>query len=198
MNENIKLMQGDCLERMKDIPSKSIDICLTDPPYGIGISKNPFRGKFEKKEWDSFTPGKEYFEEIIRISKNQIVWGGNYFSDKLPNSRGFFIWDKKQSEKFSSAMCEMAYSSKQRPAKIFRKHAANFQKFHPTTKPVDLMEWCLSFFPSCKTVIDPFMGSGSTGVACINTGRKFIGIELDKEYFDIATKRINEAIKNNE
>ena len=189
---NIDLIHGDCLEKMKDIPDGSIDLCLTDPPYGIGISKNPFRGKFPKKEWDVFTPGKEYFDEIFRISKNQIIWGGNYFADKLPITRGFLIWDKKQSEKFSSAMCELAYTSRNAPAKIFRKHAAAFKKFHPTTKPVDLLEWCLDFFPKASTVIDPFMGSGSTGVACLNTNRNFIGIEKDSAYFDVATKRIGD------
>lgn len=186
----IDLRHGDCLEVMKSIPDKSIDLCLTDPPYGIGISKNPFRGKFSKKEWDNFIPTKEYFDEIVRVSKNQIIWGGNYFSEYLPPSRCFYIWDKVQSEKFSSAMVEMAWVSKQSPAKMFRQRVTAFEKFHPTTKPLNMMEWCLEFFPDAKTVIDPFMGSGTTGVACKNLGRNFIGIELDKEYFEIAKKRI--------
>jgi DNA modification methylase len=186
----IDLRLGDCLEVMKSIPDKSIDLCLTDPPYGIGIAKNPFRQKFEKKEWDNFTPSKEYFDEMFRISKNQIIWGGNYFSKNLSPSRCFYVWDKVQPEKFSSAMVEMAWVSKQSPAKMFKQRVVSFKKYHPTTKPVNLMEWCLAFFPDTKTVIDPFMGSGSTGVACKNLNINFIGIEKDESYFAIAKKRI--------
>lgn len=188
----ITLIHGDCLQEMRNIPDKSIDLVLTDPPYGIGISKNPFRGKFEKKEWDNFRPTKEYFDEIFRISRDQVIFGANYYTEFLPASRGFFIWDKKQSPKFSSAMVEYAYSSLQHPAKMYSRHAASFEKFHPTTKPVDLLEFIISYFPKSKTILDPFMGSGSTGVACLNTGRSFVGIELDKGYFDIAKKRIED------
>ena len=133
-----KIICADSLEFMKSLPDKCIDLVLTDPPYGIGIAKNPFRQKHEKKEWDDFIPAKEYFDEIFRISKDQVIFGGNYF--ELPPCRGFFVWDKKQSEKFSSAMCEYAWSSRNAPAKIFRKHAASFEKFHPTTKPLEMME----------------------------------------------------------
>ena len=187
----IELHLGDCLEVMKQIPDKSVDLCLTDPPYGIGIAKNPFRQKFEKKEWDNFIPTKEYFGEIFRISKNQIIWGGNYFTEFLYPSRCFYIWDKVQPEKFSSAMVEMAWVSKQSPAKMFKQRVVAFEKFHPTTKPLNLMEWCLGYFPDAQSVIDPFMGSGTTGVACKNLNRKFIGIEKDANYFEIAKRRIN-------
>lgn len=187
----IQLHHGDCLEVMKSIPDKSVDLILTDPPYGIGISKNPFRGKFEKKEWDNFVPTKEYFDEIFRISKHQIIWGGNYFN--LPPTRCFYIWDKVQPEKFSSAMVEFAWCSKQSPAKMFKQRVTAFKKYHPTTKPLNLIEWNLSFFPDAKIILDPFMGSGTTGVACKNLNRNFIGIELDKEYFEIAKQRIDAA-----
>jgi DNA modification methylase len=130
---------------------------------------------------------------MLRISKNQVIFGGNYFSNYLPPSKCFYVWDKKQSEKFSSAMCEFAWCSKTSPAKLYRRHAASFEKFHPTTKPVDLMEWVLGWFPDVKSVIDPFMGSGTTGVACVNTGRKFIGIEKDETYFGVAWLRIEQA-----
>jgi DNA modification methylase len=186
----VELTLGDCLEVMKQIPDKSVDLCLTDPPYGIGIAKNPFRQKFEKKEWDNFIPTKEYFGEIFRISKNQVIWGGNYFTEFLYPSRCFYIWDKVQPEKFSSAMVEMAWVSKQSPAKMFKQRVVAFKKFHPTTKPLNLMEWCLGYFPDAQSVIDPFMGSGTTGVACKNLNRKFIGIEKDANYFEIASKRI--------
>jgi len=189
--DRVELHLGDCLEFMKNMPNKSIDLVLTDPPYGIGIAKNPFRQKFEKKEWDNFIPTKEYFDEIFRISHNQIIWGGNYFTEHLPPSRCFYIWDKVQPEKFSSAMVEMAWVSKQSPAKMFKQRVVAFEKFHPTTKPLNLMEWCLSYFPNATTVLDPFMGSGTTGVACKNLNRNFIGIEKDEAYFEIARKRIN-------
>lgn len=186
--DKIQLIHGDCLEEMKKIPDGSVDLVLTDPPYGINISKNPFRGKFSKKEWDSCIPSKEFFEEIFRVSNEQVIFGGNYFG--LPPCRGFFVWDKKQSEKFSSAMCEYIWSSRNAPAKIYRRHASSFKKYHPTTKPVDLIEWLLGWFPNVKTVLDPFMGSGTTGVACKNLNRNFIGIELDETYYKIARKRI--------
>jgi site-specific DNA-methyltransferase (adenine-specific) len=186
----MELHLGDCLAFLKELPDHSVDLCLTDPPYGIGISKNPFRQKFQKKEWDNFIPTKQYFDEIFRVSKDQIIWGGNYFTEHLPPSRCFYIWDKAQPEKFSSAMVEMAWVSKQAPAKMFRQRVTAFKKFHPTTKPLNLIEWCLGFFPNAITVIDPFMGSGTTGVACKNLNKRFIGIEKDASYFEIAKQRI--------
>ena len=185
-----QILQGDCLELMKDIPDKSVDLILTDPPYGIGISKNPFRGKFPKKEWDNFTPTKEYFDEMIRISKNQIIWGGNYFSEFLPPSKCFYVWDKVQPQNFSSAIVEQAWVSKNSPAKMFRQRVTAFKKYHPTTKPENLMEWCLEFFPDAKTVLDPFAGSGTTGVACKNLNRNYILIEKEPEYIEIIKKRL--------
>lgn len=187
----MKLINGDCLEELKKFEDKSIDLVLTDPPYGINIAANPFRQKHSKSDWDANIPTKEYFDEILRVSKDQVIFGGNYF--ELPPCRGFFIWDKKQSEKFSSAMCEYVWSSRNAPAKIFRKHPASFPKFHPTTKPTDMIEWILGWFPNANTIMDPFMGSGTTGVACKSLNRDFIGIELDKNYFNIAKERIESS-----
>ena len=187
---NKSLYLGDCIAALKALPDKSVDLVLTDPPYGLKISSNPFRQKFPRKDWDDFIPTKEYFDEMRRVSKNQIIWGGNYFSEYLPASRGFLIWDKVQPEKFSSAMCELAWMSRQSPAKIFKMRVVGFEKFHPTTKPLPLMEWCLGLFPDAKIVMDPFMGSGTTGVACMTQGRDFIGCEKDSEYFGIAKDRI--------
>jgi site-specific DNA-methyltransferase (adenine-specific) len=186
-----KVICGDCLEVMKDIPDKSIDLIITDPPYGIKISSNPFRQKFPRKQWDNFTPSQEYFDEMFRIAKNVVCFGGNYFSNYLPQSKGFFIWDKGQPEKFSSAMVEYIYSSKNKPAKMFRQKVNTYPKFHPTTKPVNLIEWILSYYPECKTVLDPFAGSGTTGVACKNLNRNYILIEKEPEYIDIINKRLN-------
>lgn len=189
MIELNKIYNGDCLEIMRGMPDKSVDLVLTDPPYGIGISSNPFRQKFEKQDWDNAVPSKEYFDEIFRVSKEQIIWGGNYFA--LPQSRCFYVWDKVQPQSFSSAMCEQAWVSKQSPAKLFKQRVVSIQKFHPTTKPVELMKWCLMFFPEAQTVLDPFLGSGTTAIACKNLNRNFIGIEISKEYCKIAQERLD-------
>jgi DNA modification methylase len=174
------------------MPDNFVDLVLTDPPYGIGIARNPFRQKFTKSDWDDKTPSKDVFEEIMRVSKNQVIWGGNYFN--LPPSRGFFIWDKVQPEKFSSAMVEYAWSSRQYPAKMFKKRVVSIKKYHPTTKPTDLMEWCISFFKDTQTVYDPFLGSGTTAVACKKLGIDFIGSEISKEYCDIAESRLAQGV----
>ncbi len=187
----VKLYLGDCLEIMKSIPDKSVDAVITDPPYGIGIASNPFRQKFDKQEWDNAPASKEMIDEIMRVSKHQIIWGGNYFD--LRPSKGFIVWDKKQGEDFSSAMCELAWCSMQKPAKMFS-YSARYAREHPTQKPLDLMKFCIAFLPDeVITILDPFMGSGTTGVACVQTGRNFIGIEIDEGYFKIAEKRIHDA-----
>ena len=191
-NQTNQILQGDCLELMKGMPDKSVDLILTDPPYGIKISSNPFRQKFPKKEWDNFTPSKEYFDEMFRVAKNVVCFGGNYFSNHLPQSKGFFIWDKGQPEKFSSAMVEYIYSSKDKPAKMFRQKVTTYEKFHPTTKPVNLIEWILGYFPEANIVLDPFAGSGTTGVAAQNLNRNFILMEQEPEYVEIIKKRLAE------
>ena len=183
-----KIIQGDCLSVMKQMPDKCVDLVLTDPPYGIGIASNPFRQKFEKQDWDDETPNKEYFDEIFRISKEQIIWGGNYFD--LPPTQCFYVWDKVQPEDFSSSMVEMAWVSKQAPAKMYKKRVVSIEKFHPTTKPYEMMAWCLKFFPDALTVLDPFLGSGTTALACKMLGRNYIGIEKEQKYVDIANQRI--------
>jgi len=186
-----KIHHCDCLEFMRTLPDKCIDLCLTDPPYGIGISENPFRQKHKKKNWDNTTPIDDIFSEIFRVSKNQIIWGGNYFN--LPPSQGFLIWDKKQPESFSSSMCEMAFMSIQSPAKIFSGHVVTIEKnkVHPTQKPVRLGEWILEKYAKQGDIIfDPFAGSGTFLVSAQNLGFEYIGCELDKEYFEIAQERL--------
>jgi DNA modification methylase len=178
---------------MKSLPDKVFDLIVTDQPYGLGIAKNPVRQKFERKDWDNATPDKEVFEQMFRVSKNQIIWGGNYFP--LPPHKNFLIWDKIQPENFSLAICEMAWTSFDMPAKIFRysvqREGANI---HPTQKPVALMRWCIAKFGKAgQVVFDPFMGSGTTGVAALELGLSFVGCEIDTEYFEIAEKRMRQA-----
>ena len=117
INDNIEITNENNLDLMKRYSDKYFDLAIVDPPYGIGISKNPVRQMHKKKDWDNEIPSKQYFDELFRVSKNQIIWGGNYFD--LPPSQGFYIWDKKQPENFSLAMCEYAWSSIQKPAKIW-------------------------------------------------------------------------------
>ncbi|MFZ9264856.1 MAG: DNA-methyltransferase, partial [Polynucleobacter sp.] len=122
-----------------------------------------------------------------------IIWGGNYFD--LPPSQCFYIWDKQQPLNFSLAMCEMAWTNKKGPAKMHRQSVLGYEKNHPTQKPVELMNFCIEQLGMPEIILDPFMGSGTTGVAAIQMGRKFIGIEREPKYFDIACKRIEQASK---
>ena len=183
------LLLGDCLAVMPLLGR--FDAVVTDPPYGIGIANNPVRQKHQRKEWDAAPAGSDHIAAIRAISDEQIIWGGNYFN--LPPSRGFLIWDKKQPENFSLDMCELAWWSRDHNAKVFSKSVLGYDKSHPTQKPVALMEWCLGFLPNAQTILDPFMGSGTTLVACQRMGRAGTGIELDPEYFDIACKRVELA-----
>jgi len=185
-----RLILGDCMEVMPTLGK--VDAVLTDPPYGIGISKNPVRQKHKKSNWDNCAPSNDVLLRIQTIAKQQIIWGGNYFN--LPPSRGFFVWDKIQPENFSLAMCEQAWWSKDANAKIFCKSVLSYKKQHPTQKPVELMEWCIGHLPKdTETILDPFMGSGTTLVACAKLGRSGIGIELDEDYFNIACERVEKA-----
>jgi len=184
-----RLLLGDCLEIMGELGR--VDAAVTDPPYGIGIAANPVRQMHKKKDWDDSPVGDNHISAIINISDEQIIWGGNYFN--LPPSRGFLIWDKKQPENFSLAMCEYAWWSRDHNAKVFSKSVLGYDKSHPTQKPVQLMEWCLGWVKAAQTILDPFMGSGTTLVACQKLGRSGIGIELDPDYFDIACKRVEAA-----
>ena len=183
-----RLLLGDCLEIIPLL--HGVKGVLTDPPYGINIAANPVRQWHAQKQWDKSAPTRETFEMLRRILDQQVIWGGNYF--ELPPSKCFLVWDKFQPEDFSLAMCEQAWASFPSPAKLYRYRVVGYSKEHPTQKPVELMQWCLRFF-AAGTILDPFMGSGTTGVACVKLGRKFIGIEIDETYFDIACRRIREA-----
>lgn len=199
----VRLILGDCLDVMRDMADKSVDACVTDPPYGIGVTRMTlgnginaiYRGE---AEWDNAPPSAECFAEMLRISRYQIIWGGNYFADRLPPSRSWLVWDKLTG-KNDYADCELAWTNLDTVIKKYTRPwvGANakdaLKRLHPTQKPIDLMMWCLEKLPSGCTVFDPFMGSGTTGVAAIKTGRNFIGIEIDPGYFAIAEKRITEA-----
>lgn len=203
-----RLILGDCLEVMKELGR--FDAVVTDPPYGInyggllkgkgdgngGSDKNGWKS-YNVPEWDKERPSKEIFYAILGLSNDQIIWGGNYFTDYLPPSMRWLIWDKGQ-RGFSLADCEVAWTSQNKAMRVFdyaRAKALQDGKQHPTQKPVALMEWCLGFLPKATTILDPFMGSGTTLVACQKLGRQGTGIELDPEYFQIACKRVDEATR---
>jgi DNA modification methylase len=183
------VVQGDCLELMRQIPGKYFDLALTDPPYGIGIAANPVRQMHAKSDWDDAPPPAEMFDELRRVSREQIIWGGNYFD--LPPSKGFLVWDKQQPEDFTLAMCEQAWTSIQKPAKLFRKSVLSYSKEHPTQKPEELMEWCLKRAGGPDVVFDPIAGSGTTLVAAKKAGKHFLGFEISPEYCEIARKRLD-------
>ena len=195
---NAEIWHGDCRDILPTLPQ--CDLILTDPPYGIGeaLVKGGRGGSFERlisgnaAEWD-VTPDKEVFDLFFNHSKNQIFWGGNYFD--IPPTKKPLCWDKVRPNQKNLSEWEMAWTSFTGRAQMF-KYCANGgfvtaeANVHPTQKPIKLMEWCLSFAPDARTVYDPFMGSGTTGVACVNLGKVFTGIERERKYFDIACERI--------
>ena len=192
---NATLYCGDCMEYMRGLGDKAFDLAIVDPPYGIGISSNPVRQQHDKKQWDNAIPKADYFSQLMRVSKNQIIWGGNYFLDYLGASQGFVIWDKVQPQDFSLAMCELAWISIQSPAKMWKRSVlAERNKIHPTQKPVDLYEWLLTNYakPGQK-ILDTHLGSGSSAIAANNLGFELVGCELDADYFASACQRIENA-----
>lgn len=193
-----KIINADCLDILKQLPDKCIDLVLTDPPYGLNKKfKGGKSGKMNfnsivDKGWD-FTPDKEVFEEIVRVSKNQIIWGGNYFADMLPPSRCWIVWDKMIAEDFSLAMLELAWTSFDKNAKIFRYASEKDFRLHPTQKPLQLFKKCIAEYSKEGDLIaDFFSGSGTTAVACWELKRKFICVEKDFDYWKASCKRLED------
>ena len=180
----------DCMEGMKEIPDKYFDLAIVDPPYGIGISENPVRQAHAKKQWDKNIPPNEYFKELVRVSKNQVIWGGNYFD--LPPTQNYIVWDKVQPHDFSLAMCELAWCSIQKPIKMFTYSVLRERnKIHPTQKPVALYHWLLNnYAKEGDKILDTHVGSASSLIACHDMGFEYLGFELDKDYYNMATERL--------
>ncbi len=193
-----KIINADCLDILKQLPDKCIDLVLTDPPYGLNKKfKGGKSGKMNfnsivDKGWD-FTPDKEVFEEIVRVSKNQIIWGGNYFADMLPPSRCWIVWDKMIAEDFSLAMLELAWTSFDKNAKIFRYASEKDFRLHPTQKSLQLFKKCIAEYSKEGDLIaDFFSGSGTTAVASWELKRKFICVEKDFNYWKASCKRLED------
>ena len=212
-----EFINADCLEVMAKYPNGYFDLAIVDPPYFSGPEKRRYYGRKvssigvkrlygETSEWK--VPDKDYFEELFRVSKNQIIWGVNYFDYHFGSGR--IVWDKVNGQS-SFSDCELAYCSLHESTRLFRymwngmmqgksiseghiqqgNKLLNEIRIHPTQKPVALLEYLVkTYTQEGETVLDFTAGSGSTAIACLNTNRKFIGIELDKQYFDIAVNRI--------
>ena len=197
----------DCMELLKATPDKFYDLAIIDPPYGIG---NKFKGgKTGKMNFNQVVekgldvaPSQEYFNELSRTSKNQIIlsrtsknqiiWGGNYFD--LPPTRCFIVWDKMISEDFSLAMAELAWTSFDKLAKIYKLMVPKDGKDHPTQKPIKLYEWLLTnYAKQGDKILDTHCGSGSIAIACNNLGFELTACELDKDYYEASIKRIKQA-----
>ena len=190
----------DCMEGMKQIPDKYFELAIVDPPYGIGMDGGNvgYKGfnNFEKKNWDKQPPNNDYFQELFRVSKNQIIWGGNYYN--LRPTRCFIVWDKGEGfENRTYAECELAWTS-------FDKNTIKFKrdplakgdyrgKIHPCQKPQDLYRWLLrNYAKTGDKILDTHMGSGSSIIACHDMGFDYMAFEIDKDYYDAACKRIEQ------
>ena len=202
-----ELYSCDCMTILQKMPDKCIDLCLTDPPYGIGMDKGSGGyGRSANKKysdtWDSERPSKKYFDQILRVSKCTLIFGGNYFADLLPRSTEWIVWDKKCGRAFNNPFsdAELIWTSLNgRRTKIERFMSQGFitdsddERVHPTQKPTELLQRLLQDYSKPgDLVLDCFMGSGSTGVASVREDRDFVGIERDEHYYQIAKARIEQ------
>jgi site-specific DNA-methyltransferase (adenine-specific) len=205
VTDKIKITNEDNMELMKRYPDNYFDLAIVDPPYGIGADKAQNNGgeqfgykKYKDSDWDSCIPTAEYFKELKRVSKNQIIWGGNYMTEHLQPSMGWIIWDKGQRD-FSLADGEMAWTSFNKAMRIFEFSRASciksnntaIEKFHPTAKPFELYKWILDkYAKENDKILDTHLGSGSIAIACHDYRFNLTACELDKEYYDKAIQRI--------
>lgn len=185
----------DCMEAMREMPDKCFDLAVVDPPYGISINHNMGRRKgdkpseYKKVDWDNAPPEEEYFDQLFRVSKNQIIWGANYFC--MPPTKCFIVWRKPQiCENVSFSMLEYAWSSFNETSKEWIGMSAEADRIHPTQKPVALYTWIYQRFAKPgDTILDTHLGSGSSRIAAYDAGLDFTGFEIDREYFDLQEER---------
>lgn len=213
--ENGYFLNADCMDGMKEFPDGYFNLAIVDPPYGGvtqgGYMKNlqgggvgPHKNDYHLSLWDCPAPDKSYFDELRRVSKNQIIWGGNYYASLLEDSQCWVVWDKQKSEGIGFADVELAWTSFDKASRIFHfmwngmlqgnmKHKET--KIHPTQKPIALYEWLLSKFAAPGDIIlDTHVGSASSLIACRNMHHKYVGFELDKTYYELAKKRLDNEL----
>lgn len=197
-HNNILLINADCMEVMRYILDKEIDLVICDPPYGIGkdgqtksTGGNGGRKAHEFKGWDSSIPEPEYFKELFRLSKNQVIWGANYMTPYLPPSMGWIFWDKGQ--RINQSDGELAFTSFEKALRVFEINRVELLKegtIHPTQKPIKLYEWILtSYAKPGQLILDTHLGSGSNAIAAHNFKASFIGVEIDCDYFQSSVER---------
>ena len=205
----IEIFNEDCMEGMKRYPDKHFDLAIVDPPYGNDAGKkkkyhaNAFT-EYKPKAWDLNRPKSSYFLALYRVSKNQIIWGGNWFTKFLPPAKNWIVWDKKQPDGITLSMHELAFYSGDGQAKIFRGYcganrcvvkelAQKYLRIHPTQKPVSLYLWLLNnYAKKGDLILDTHLGSGSIAIACYEMGFDLIGFEIDPDYYAGAVKRLDE------
>jgi site-specific DNA-methyltransferase (adenine-specific) len=202
----IELLNIDCMEYMATLPDKAFDLAVVDPPYGIGeggnnTSRHHSQAKYKESNWDKEPPKKEYFIELQRVTKNQIIWGANHFISRIPfDSPCWLYWHKDRYGDFADG--ELAWTSFKTALRTYKFTWDGFRKqihqdrIHPTEKPINLYKWILTNYAKPNDrILDTHLGSGSSAIAAHNMGFDFVGCELDKDYYDAACKRFKEQTK---
>jgi len=218
----IELLNIDCMEYMSTVPDKFFDLAIVDPPYGINIvapgkrslgkrKGQPGWTNYKSANWDTAIPDETYFKELVRVSKHQIIWGGNYFTSFLPPSKGWIVWSKPQPDGVSFAQAELAWSSFEISIKRFdgakrseigncvsnnKRVAAANAKIHPTQKPISLYKWLLKMYAKeGMKILDTHLGSGSIAIACHDYKFELTACEIDADYFEATCKRFSNHIQ---
>ena len=217
ITDKIEITNEDNMELMARYPDNYFDLAIVDPPYGIGVSKKTHHQPntknkitvYQEKKWDNETPTESYWNELFRVSKNQIVWGGNYFTDYLKPTKDWIVWDKNQPQDMHFAMGELAWCSFGRGLRIFyrsiakdqnrvsnnKEKAQAYKRIHPTQKPRQLYNWLLdNYAKEGDKILDTHLGSGSIALACHERGFELTACELDKDYYEASIKRIKNHI----
>jgi site-specific DNA-methyltransferase (adenine-specific) len=215
MKAKSEVFNMDCIEGMKQYPDNYFELAIVDPPYGIGASKiKDYQSqtkdkitKYNVKNWDFNIPEKKYWDELFRVSKNQFVWGGNYFTEFLFPTKDWIVWDKEQPEEMHFAQAELCWCSYGKGLRIFKRSIAKDQnrvsnnkskalqycRIHPTQKPIALYKWLLvKYAKEGDKILDTHLGSGSSRIAAYDLGFEFTGFELDEDYFKASEKRFKQ------
>jgi site-specific DNA-methyltransferase (adenine-specific) len=198
--DGITIYHADCRDILPLLEPGSIDLVLTDPPYGIahvwkgggghGWGKQK-QDSPVRNSWDEATPDQKTMDLVVHAGANVVIWGGNYFN--LPLSRGWLVWNKPE-RNFTLAEAELAWTNRDAVIRVGDFNRSDTGREHPTQKPLKLMKWCILLFPNAQTILDPFMGSGTTLRAAKDLGRKAIGIEISEEYCEMAVKRLAQEV----